>query len=165
MLATSIAGSMSREYIQLFCARDEYVRVIEVKKSGEFEGVMVRGKCETREGVARRMQRPIRLATSGKGSKSLQISAKGWSLGLVNFVIAVANYFCLFARSIHATFRPPFSRALYTRSTFVISLVHSAFDKPMMFVRKITCEGHCFNDSIALEDLMVKSVDESQFCV
>ena len=35
----------------------------------------------------------------------------------------------------------------------------------MMFVRKITCEGHCFNESIALEDLMVKSVDENQFCV
>ena len=36
----------------------------------------------------------------------------------------------------------------------------------MMFVRMITCEGHCFNESIALEDLMVKSVlDKSQFCV
>ena len=70
MLATSIAGSMARDYIQLFCAKDEYVRVIEVKKSREFEGLMVRGKCENREGVAGRMQRPVRLATSGKGSNS-----------------------------------------------------------------------------------------------
>ena len=38
----------------------------------------------------------------------LQGSAKRWSLGLVNFVTALAYHFC----SIHATWGPPFSRSL-----------------------------------------------------
>ena len=33
------------------------------------------------------------------------------------------------------------------------------------FVRMITCDGHCFKESVALEDMMVKSVEEDPFCV
>ena len=33
------------------------------------------------------------------------------------------------------------------------------------FFRTITCDGHCFKDSIALEDMMVKSGGEGRFCV
>ena len=65
ILATFIVGSMGRDYVQLFCEKDEYVRAIEVKTSGEFIGVMVRGKCENEEGVSGRMQWPIRYATAG----------------------------------------------------------------------------------------------------
>ena len=31
--------------------------------------------------------------------------------------------------------------------------------------RMITCEGHCFKEFIALEDLVLKSGDEDPFCV
>ena len=33
------------------------------------------------------------------------------------------------------------------------------------FVRMITCDGHCFKESVALEDMMVKSVEEDPFCM
>ena len=33
------------------------------------------------------------------------------------------------------------------------------------FVRMITCDGHCFKESVALEDMMMKSVEEDPFCV
>ena len=47
----------------------------------------------------------------------VQGSANGWPPGLVNFVAAVAYLFLTgFACSIHTTWGPPFSRALYKTS-------------------------------------------------
>ena len=66
MLLFFIVGNLAQDFIQLYCGNDdEYIRVIKIRRGGEFEGVMVRGECENGQGK-RSKQQPIRYATSGE---------------------------------------------------------------------------------------------------
>ena len=55
---------MAQGYIQLHCGNDWHIKGIQIKVGGDFEGVMMRDKCENSKGNMK-VQPPIRYATSG----------------------------------------------------------------------------------------------------
>ena len=65
MLMTLIVRNCAQDFIQFYCGNDEFVKVIKIRKGGEFEGVVVRGECENSQGERTRHQH-IRYATSGE---------------------------------------------------------------------------------------------------
>ena len=65
MLMTFIVRNLAQDFVQLYCGNEKYIRVIKIRKGGEFEGVMVMGECENSQGERSR-QTPIRFATSGE---------------------------------------------------------------------------------------------------
>ena len=65
MLMIFSVGNLAQDFVQLYCGNDEYIRVIKIRKGGDFEGVMVRAECENSQG-GRSKQTPIRYSTSGK---------------------------------------------------------------------------------------------------